>query len=139
MSSPPSGFAAAVQPIQGQTVVRTDAAGLDAGDIRIPVGDGTIAGYFARPAGRSALPTIVLAHEIWSVHEYFRDLCRRLAKAGYLAVAPDLFGRQGDVSDKDIDGIRAIVAQVSDAQVMWISTPRSRGRGQTAAISRGWA
>ena len=120
MSSPPSGFAAAVQPIQGQTVVRTDAAGLDAGDIRIPVGDGTIAGYCARPAGRSALPTIVLAHEIWSVHEYFRDLCRRLAKAGYLAVAPDLFGRQGDVSDKDIDGIRAIVdgSQVAPGSVV---------------------
>jgi carboxymethylenebutenolidase len=61
---------------------------------------------------------IVLAHEIWSVHEYFRDLCRRLAKSGYLALAPDLFGRQGDVSDKDIDGIRAIVAQVPDVQVM---------------------
>lgn len=118
MSAPASGFAAAVQPIQAQSVVHTDARGLEAGDVSIPVKDGTIAGYSARPAGRADLPVVVLVHEIWSVHEYFRDLCRRLAKEGYLAVAPDLYGRQGDVSDKDIDAIRAIVGQVPDAQVM---------------------
>src|SRR5690242_3676576 len=104
------GFAAAVQPIQAQTVVHTDAQGLEAGEIRIPVGSETIAAYQARPAGGADLPVVVLVHEIWSVHEYFRDLCRRLAKLGYLAVAPDLFGRQGDVSGLEIDAIRGIVA-----------------------------
>jgi carboxymethylenebutenolidase len=118
MSAPASGFAAAVQPVQGQTVVHTDTQGLEASALRIPAGDGTIAAYSARPAGRANLPVVVLVHEIWSVHEYFRDLCRRLAKAGYLAVAPDLYGRHGDVSDMDIDAIRAIVGQVPDAQVM---------------------
>ena len=118
MSAPASGFAAAVQPIQAQSVIHTDARGLEASDVRIPVKDGTIAAYSARPAGRDNLPVVVLVHEIWSVHEYFRDLCRRLAREGYLAVAPDLYGRQGDVSDKDIDAIRAIVGQVPDVQVM---------------------
>jgi carboxymethylenebutenolidase len=118
MTSLATGFAAAVEPIQAQTAIHTDAQGLDAGEARIPVGDGTIAAYFARPAGKSALPAIILVHEIWSVHEYFRDLCRRLAKEGYLAVAPDLFGRQGDVSGLEIDAIRKVVASVPDAQVM---------------------
>ena len=118
MSVLAKGFAAAVQPVQAQTVISTDAQGLDVGEVGIPVHDGTIAAYFARPAGAPRLPTIVLVHEIWSVHEYFRDLCRRLAKAGYLAIAPDLYGRQGDVSETDIDAIRAIVARVPDAQVM---------------------
>jgi carboxymethylenebutenolidase len=115
---PPAGFAAAVQPVQAQTVVHTDAGGLLAGDVRIPVSDGTLAAYRAQPAGGAHLPTIVLVHEIWSVHEYFRDLCRRLAKRGYLAVAPDLFGRQGDVANAEMDAIRAIVATVPDSQVM---------------------
>lgn len=115
---PPGGFAAAVQPVQAQTVVHTDADGLLAGDVRIPVSGGTLAAYRAQPAGAKHLPTIILIHEIWSVHEYFRDLCRRLAKLGYLAVAPDLFGRQGDVANAEMEAIRAIVATVPDGQVM---------------------
>jgi carboxymethylenebutenolidase len=118
MSVLANGFAAAVQPVQAQTVIGTDAQGLDVGEVAIPVRDGSIAAYCARPSGGSRLPTIVLVHEIWSVHEYFRDLCRRLAKVGYLAVAPDLYGRQGDVSEADIDAVRAIVARVPDVQVM---------------------
>jgi carboxymethylenebutenolidase len=118
MSVLANGFAAAVQPVQAQTVLATDAQGLEVGEVGIGVPDGSIAAYCARPAGGSRLPTIVLVHEIWSVHEYFRDLCRRLAKVGYLAVAPDLYGRQGDVSEADIDAVRAIVARVPDAQVM---------------------
>jgi len=109
--------AAAVQPV-AQTTINTDEAGLDAGDIRIPLGGEAIAGYFAKPKGGRNLPVVLLAHEIWSVHEYFRDLCRRLAKLGYLAVAPDLFGRQGDVSKLERDDIFKIVSRVPDAQVM---------------------
>ncbi len=118
MTSLATGFAAAVQPIQAQTVVQTDAQGLEAGEVRIPVGDGTIAAYRAMPYGGKNLATVILVHEIWSVHEYFKDVCRRLAKLGYLAIAPDLFGRQGDVTKAEMDAIRAIVAKVPDAQVM---------------------
>ena len=111
-------YAAAVQPV-AQTAISTDAKGLDAGDVGIPVKDGTIAAYYAKPAGRKDLPIVLLAHEIWSVHEYFKDLCRRLAKAGYLAVAPDLFGRQGDVTKLERDDIfPKVVSRVPDAQVM---------------------
>ena len=118
MTTPATGFAAAVQPVQAQTVITTDAAGLTAGEVKIQVKDGEIAAYRALPAGGRNLPTVILVHEIWSVHEYFKDLCRRLAKLGYLAVAPDLYARQGDVSKLEIDDIRKVVATVPDAQVM---------------------
>lgn len=113
-----TGFAAAVQPVAAQTVVKTDAEGLTAGAVKIPVKGGEIAAYCARPAGGKNLPTIILVHEIWSVHEYFQDLARRLAKLGYLAVAPDLYARQGDVSKMQMDDIRKVVAAVPDAQVL---------------------
>jgi len=110
-------YASAVEPV-AQTAIHTDATGLEALDVRIPAGDGTIAAYYAKPAGKSKLPIVLLVHEIWSVHEYFKDLCRRLARLGYLAVAPDLFARQGDVSNLERDDIFKIVSKVPDAQVM---------------------
>lgn len=111
-------YAAAVQPV-AQTTISTDSSGLDAGDVRIPVKGETIAGYYAKPAGAKDLPIVLLVHEIWSVHEYFKDLCRRLARRGYLAVAPDLFGRQGDVTTLERDDIfKKVVSLVPDAQVM---------------------
>jgi carboxymethylenebutenolidase len=113
-----SGYASAVQPVQAQTVISTDAAGLTAGDVKIPVRDGTLAAYRAQPEGKKNLATIVLIHEIWSVHEYFRDIARRLAKLGYLAVAPDLFGRQFDPKGMEMDEIKKHVPNVPDAQVM---------------------
>jgi dienelactone hydrolase len=91
------------------------------------------------PAGGKNLPTIILVHEIWSVHEYFRDLCRRLALRGYLAIAPDFFARQGDVSKAELDDIRKIVATVPDAQVMSDLDATRRGRRRTAAIRARWA
>jgi len=117
MDSRVNGFATAVQPV-ATTTVQTDERGLVAGDVRIPVRDDQIYAYYARPEGGKNLPVVLLAHEIWSVHEYFKDLCRRLAKLGYLAVAPDLFARQGDPSNLPIEEIRKIVATVPDAQVM---------------------
>src|SRR6185312_11607589 len=111
-------YASAVEPV-AQTAIHTDANGLEAADVRIPAKDGTIAAYFAKPAGKSNLPVVLLVHEIWSVHEYFKDLCRRLARLGYLAVAPDLFGRQGDPTSLERDEIFSkIVSRVPDAQVM---------------------
>jgi len=117
MDSRLNGFAAAVQPV-ATTTIQTDAAGLEAGEVRIPVRDGEMSAYCAKPAGGKKLPIVLLVHEIWSVHEYFKDVARRLGKLGYLAVSPDLYQRQGDVTNLPIEDIRKIVATVPDAQVM---------------------
>ncbi len=87
-----AGFALAAQPVMAQSVVTTDSAGLTAGEIKI----GELTAYRAQPAGGSNLPTILVVSEIFGVHEYIADVCRRLAKLGYLAIAPDLFYRYGD-------------------------------------------
>jgi carboxymethylenebutenolidase len=112
-------YASAVEPV-AQTAIHTDSNGLEAADVRIPANDGhSIAAYYAKPAGKTHLPIVLLAHEIWSVHEYFKDLCRRLGKLGYLAVAPDLFGRQGDPTKLERDDIfKNIVSRIPDTQVM---------------------
>ncbi len=114
-----SGFASAVQPISAETI-RTDDTGLAAGELKIPTPDGEISAYRAMPAAGGPFPTVLVVHEIFGVHEHIKDVCRRLAKLGYLAVAPELFFRQGDVSTisdfKDI--ISKVVSQVPDAQVI---------------------
>jgi carboxymethylenebutenolidase len=114
-----TGFALAAQPICAQTAITTDADGLIAGDIRIPVGKDSIPGYSALPAGGKNLPVVLVIHEIFGLHEHIKDVSRRLAHRGYLAVAPDLFSRVGDVTKlKTIDEIRPVVAKVADADVM---------------------
>ena len=119
MTTLATGFAAAVQPVAASTQITTDASGLAAGEVRIPVKDGEMPAYRAMPAGGRNLPTVLVVQEIFGVHEHIKDVCRRLAKAGYLAIAPELYARQGDVSKlADIDQIRPIVAKVPDAQVM---------------------
>ncbi|HZZ93280.1 MAG TPA: dienelactone hydrolase family protein [Usitatibacter sp.] len=119
MSHAATGFAAAVQPVAAQTQVETDTQGLAAGDVKIAANDREIPGYYAMPANGRDLPVILVVQEIFGVHEHIRDVARRFAKEGYLAVAPELYARQGDVSKLgSIDAIRAIVAQVPDAQVM---------------------
>ncbi len=117
MSSENRGFAAAVQPV-AQTLVTTDSNGLTAGEVRIPAADREIPAYRAMPAGRENLPIVLVVHEIWALHEHFKDVCRRLAKEGYLAVAVDFFARQGDPAALEIEEIRKIVGQVPDAQVL---------------------
>lgn len=114
-----AGFAAAVQPIAAGTIT-TDTEGLEASEVKIPVRDGVMPGYRARPAGGRGLAVVLVVQEIFGVHEHIRDLCRRLAKRGYLAVAPELYARQGDVSAMtDIQEIISkVVSKVSDAQVM---------------------
>lgn len=113
-----TGFALAVQPISAQTIT-TDTTGLDAGDAKIPVGSETIPGYFARPKGDGPFPVVLVVQEIFGVHEHIKDICRRLAKLGYLAVAPDLYVRQGDTSKiKEFKDIFKVVATVPDVQVM---------------------
>ncbi len=119
MTTLATGFAAAVQPVAAQTPIATDTKGLAAGEIRIRAKDGEVPGYRAMPEGGKNLPTVLVAQEIFGVHEHIKDVCRRLAKAGYLAIAPELYARQGDVSKlTDFKDILAIVAKVPDAQVM---------------------
>lgn len=109
-------------PAAGQptvTTIHTDAEGLEQGDIDLPVPDGTIAAYYAAPLGKQDLPVILVVQEIFGVHEHIKDICRRLAKAGYLAIAAELYQRQGDASQyTDVPTlISEIVAKVPDEQV----------------------
>lgn len=113
-----AGFALAAQPIHAQTVIRTDSAGLATGELELPAAGGALPVYFARPEQGNALPTVLVVQEIFGVHEYIQDVCRRLAKQGYLAIAPELYFRQGSVKDKPLDEVRAVVGKVPDAQVL---------------------
>jgi len=113
------GFAAAVLPVAQQTQVTTGTDGLEAGEAQVRARDRDIPAYFARPRGSERLPIVLVVQEIFGVHEHIKDVARRLAHAGYLAVAPELYVRQGDVAKlSNLDEIRAIVARVPDAQVL---------------------
>ena len=114
-----AGFALAAHPVMAQTVITTPTAGLEAGETKIPVTDGTIPAYYAAPEKAGRYPVILVVQEIFGVHEHIKDVCRRFAKLGYFAVAPELYARQGDVSGlTDIAAIRQVVDKVPDAQVM---------------------
>ncbi|HEY2840538.1 MAG TPA: dienelactone hydrolase family protein, partial [Pirellulales bacterium] len=91
-----TGFALSVQPVSAQTIT-TDTTGIDAGEVKIPTPDGQMPAYRAAPAKGTSFPVVLVVQEIFGVHEHIKDLCRRLAKVGYLAVAPELYARQGDV------------------------------------------
>jgi carboxymethylenebutenolidase len=115
-----SGFAAATLPVAAQTVIHTDAAGLTAGEVTIKVNGQDVPVYRAQPAGKSNLPVILVVSEIFGVHEHIADVARRFAKQGYLALAPELFVRQGDPAmvANIADLMRDIVSKTPDAQVM---------------------
>ena len=115
-----SGFAAAVLPVVAQTTIKTDTNGLTAGEVTIPVGDFKMPAYRAAPAGKANAPVVLVVSEIFGVHEHIADVARRFAKAGYFAVAPELFVRQGDAgSYGEISKLMAeVVSKVPDAQVM---------------------
>jgi carboxymethylenebutenolidase len=136
-----AGFAAAVRPIAAETAIATDTGGLEAGEIRIPVADGELPAYRAMPATGGPFPVVLVVQEIFGVHEHIRDVCRRLAKAGYMAVAAELYARQGDVSAMtDIKEIIAkVVSKVPDAQVMSdldavAAYAKASGSGDTARL-----
>lgn len=114
------GFAASVLPVTAQTVVKTSAEGLLAGTEIVDVEGATLPFYYAKPADKKNLPVILVVQEIFGVHEHIADVCRRFAQAGYLAIAPELYARQGDPSTyTDIPKLQAdIVSKVPDAQVM---------------------
>ena len=118
MTALAGGFATAVVPVSAATIT-TDVKGLTAGEVKIKVADGEMPAYRAMPSGGKDLPTVLVVQEIFGVHEHIKDVCRRLAKEGYIAIAPELYARQGDVSKlKEINEIFAIVSKVPDAQVM---------------------
>ncbi|HEX3693815.1 MAG TPA: dienelactone hydrolase family protein [Polyangia bacterium] len=120
-----SGFALAVLPVSAATISTSD-EGIEAGEIKIPVGAESIPGYRAMPGKGTAkskgkgFPVVMVVQEIFGVHEHIKDVCRRFAKQGYLAVAPALYARQGDVSTMtDSKEIMAkVVSKVPDQQVM---------------------
>ena len=115
-----TGFAAAVLPVTAQTI-KTDSAGLTVGEVMIPVGDFKMPAYRAQPEKASGkLPVVLVVSEIFGVHEHIADVARRFAKLGYLAIAPELFVRQGDAgSYGEIAKLMAeVVSKVPDAQVM---------------------
>ena len=115
-----AGFALAVQPVMAQTAIRTDDVGLLAGEVKVAVKDGEMVAYRATPKGAARPPVILVVSEIFGAHEYIRDVCRRLAKLGYFAVAPELFARQGD--PRQISSVADILAKITsktpDTQVM---------------------
>ncbi len=115
-----SGFAAAVLPVTAQTVIKTDSQGLSVGEQTIPVGDFKLPVYVAKPSGATKVPVVLVISEIFGVHEHIADVARRFAKQGYLAIAPELFIRQGDAgSYGEIAKLMAeVVSKVPDAQVM---------------------
>jgi carboxymethylenebutenolidase len=115
-----TGFAAATLPVAAQSVIKTDTAGLTAGTVNLTVNGQTVPVYRAQPEGKSNLPVILVISEIFGVHEHIADVARRLAKQGYLALAPELFVRQGDPSKiGDIATLmKDIISKTPDAQVM---------------------
>ncbi|CAN1211518.1 Putative carboxymethylenebutenolidase [Tumidithrix helvetica PCC 7403] len=117
-SSLAAGFAIAAHPLSAATVT-TDSVDLIAGEVKILVKGGEIPAYRAMPKSGNKFPVVLVVQEIFGVHAHLQDICRRLAKLGYLAIAPELYARQGDVSKlSNIDEIRKVVAKVPDAQVM---------------------
>jgi carboxymethylenebutenolidase len=114
------GYAAATLPVQAQTVIKTDTAGLAAGQIDYEVAGFKVPAYYAAPQGKTGLPVMLVIQEIFGVTDYIADVCRRFAKMGYLAIAPEMYARQGDPRQyPEIPKLQAeVVSKVPDAQVM---------------------
>ncbi len=137
-----AGFALAVQPVTADTI-KTDSEGLEAGEVKIPVKDGEIPGYRAMPAKGGPFPVVLVVQEIFGVHEHIKDVCRRFAKLGYLAIAPEMYARQGDVSKytmEQIQDIIKIVSKVPDAQVMSdldsaVAFAKATGKADTSKLA----
>ena len=135
-----AGFALAVLPVSAQTIT-TSAEGLVAGEVKVKTKDGEMPAYRAMPATGGNFPTILVVQEVFGVHEHIKDICRRIAKAGYFAIAPELYARQGDPSKYTDTAklIAEVVAKVPDAQVMAdldaaVAYAKSTGKAETARL-----
>jgi carboxymethylenebutenolidase len=118
MTSLVTGFTLATTRVEAQAIA-TDSNGLEAGEVKIKTADGEMPGYRAMPASGGPFPVILVVEEIFGVHEHIKDVCRRFAKLGYCAVAPELYARQADMAQlSTLDGARAAMGKVPDAQVM---------------------
>jgi carboxymethylenebutenolidase len=115
-----SGFAAAVMPVTAQNVIKTDSTGLTVGEVTVPVGDFKLPAYRAMPAGKANAPLVLVVSEVFGVHEYIADVARRFAKQGYMAIAPELFVRQGDAGSYGelAKLLSEVVAKTPDREVM---------------------
>lgn len=115
-----AGFALATHPVSAQTMIHTDDTGLATGTASIDTGTGALPIYHAAPAPGGPHPVVLVVQEIFGVHEHIRDVCRRLAKLGYLAIAPELYFRHGDPGKYDNIPtlLKEIVSKVPDEQVM---------------------
>ena len=135
-----AGFAMAVMPVTAQTIT-TSADGLVAGEVKVETKDGEMPAYRSMPASGTSFPVVLVVQEIFGVHEYIRDVTRRLAKAGYFAIAPELYARQGDASKyTDTSKLLAeLVTKVPDAQAMAdldasVAYARSTGKADVARL-----
>jgi carboxymethylenebutenolidase len=136
-----AGFAMATLPVSAQTIA-TDTQGLTAGEVKIPVTDGEVPAYRALPASGGPFPLVLVVQEIFGVHEHIKDICRRLAKLGYMAIAPEMYARQGDVSKltEIPEIISKVVSKVPDAQVMsdldaTVAWAKATGKADTAKLA----
>jgi carboxymethylenebutenolidase len=112
------GFTMATERVEAQAI-HTDSEGLVAGEMQVPVSDGNLPGYFARPAGSGPFPTVIVVEEIFGVHEYIKDTCRRLAKLGIMAVTVELYARLGDLAHMtDMKDIMGVINRAPDATIM---------------------
>lgn len=114
-----AGFAAAVMPVMAQNVITTDSNGLEQGTQQLDVAGQAVPVYYAKPAGKTKLPVVLVISEIFGVHQHIADVARRFAKQGYLALAPDLFVRQGDAQKYTAiaELIKEVISKVPDQQV----------------------
>jgi carboxymethylenebutenolidase len=136
-----SGFALAVLPVSAQTMITTSAEGLVAGEVKVPAPGGEMPAYRAMPATGTGFAVILVVQEIFGVHEHIKDVCRRFAKLGFFAIAPELFARQGDPSTiTEIPKLMSdIVSKVPDAQVMGdldacVAYAKGTGKADTARL-----
>ncbi len=129
-----AGYAIAADPILAQAI-KTDTQGLAAGDVKVASGGDMIAAYEARPAASGKYPVVVVISEIFGVHEHIKDVCRRFAKVGYYAIAPEMFQREGGVSHiKEIPEILKVVMGVPRKQILQdLSAAADHARKQSAA------
>jgi carboxymethylenebutenolidase len=139
LTSLAGGFAVASEPVFAQAI-KTDTQGITAGEVKVPVKDGQIPAYRAMPAKGGNFPVILVIQEIFGVHEYIQDICRRLAKQGYYAIAPAMFSREADVSNMSLDAIlKEVVPAVPDAQVMadidsTVAFAKASGKANTSRL-----
>lgn len=114
------GYAASTLPSLAQTAIKTPADGLTVGEVMVEVNGFSVPVYRAAPAGKTGLPVVLVLSEIFGVHEYIADTARRFARAGYMALAPELFVRQGDAQSygEMAKLIAEIISKVPDQQVL---------------------